>query len=272
MLFNRVEAAKIERTSAVEPKAEYQAAIQKYDQAHEQRRQIIEQMIETRHNPPAGAVAINPSALTAANRAVNDARREGIDALEKANPGTAYDDTNYIFLTFVTRYFPVGLVGLVIAAIFAAAMSTISAELNALASTTVMDIYRRFINREAEDRHYVFAAKTATVCWGIYAGVFAFFGGRLGSLIEAVNMVGSLFYGSLLGVFVLAFGFPRATGTGTFIGLIAGEIAVLLTSRLTDISYLWFNVVGCVVVVIIGSIASEFVGTRNKLATHGGRA
>ena len=271
MLFNRVEAAKIEQTSAAEPKAEYQAAIQKYDQAHEQRRQIIEQMIETRHNPPAGAVAINPSALTAANRAVNDARREGIDALEKANPGTAYDDTNYIFLTFVTRYFPVGLVGLVIAAIFAAAMSTISAELNALASTTVMDIYRRFINREAEDRHYVFAAKTATVCWGIYAGVFAFFGGRLGSLIEAVNMVGSLFYGSLLGVFVLAFGFPRATGTGTFIGLIAGEIAVLLTSRLTDISYLWFNVVGCVVVVIIGSIASEFVGTRNKLATHGGR-
>ena len=272
MLFNRTEAAKIEQGAAAQPQAEYQAALEKYDRAHEERRQIAHQMIATRHNPPAGAVAINPSQLTAANRAVNEARREGIEALQKVSPGTAYDDTNYIFLTFVTRYFPVGLVGLVIAAIFAAAMSTISAELNALASTTVMDIYRRFIRRDAEDRHYVRAAKTATVFWGIYAGIFAFFGGRLGSLIEAVNMVGSLFYGSLLGVFVLAFGFRRATGTGTFIGLIAGEIAVLLTSRLTEISYLWYNVVGCVVVVVIGSIVSEFVGTRKKLATHGGQA
>jgi Na+/proline symporter len=271
MLFNRVEASKVE-TAAAEPQTEYRAALEKYDQAFEDRRQIAQQMVATRRNPPAGAVAINPSELTAANRAVNEARREGIEALQKASPGTAYDDTNYIFLTFVTRYFPVGLVGLVIAAIFAAAMSTISAELNALASTTVMDIYRRFLHRHGEDRHYVRAAKTATVFWGVYAGVFAFFGGRLGSLIEAVNMVGSLFYGSLLGVFVLAFGFPRATGTGTFIGLIAGEIAVILTSRLTGISYLWYNVVGCVVVVLVGLIASEFAGTRRGLATPGGRA
>jgi Na+/proline symporter len=272
MLFNRTEASKIEQSSSVEPQAEYRAALEKYDEAYEARRAIAHQMVATRNNPPAGAVVLNPSELRAANQAVNEARRDGIDALEKANPGTSYDDTNYIFLTFVTRYFPVGLVGLVIAAIFAAAMSTISAELNALASTTVMDIYRRFIHRDGEDRHYVRAAKTATVFWGIYAGVFAYFGGRLGSLIEAVNMVGSLFYGSLLGVFVLAFGFRRATGTGTFIGLICGEIAVILTSRLTDISYLWYNVVGCVVVVVIGSIVSEFVGTRNKLATHGGPA
>src|SRR3990167_8357254 len=130
-------------------------------------------------------------------------------------------------------------------------MSTISAELNSLATTTVMDLYRRFINRDAEDRHYVRSAKLATVFWGIYAGIFAFFGGRLGSLIEAVNMVGSLFYGSLLGVFVLAFGFPRVTGTGAFAGMIVGEIAVLLTSWLTGISFLWYNVVGCVVVVAV---------------------
>ncbi|MBI3933787.1 MAG: sodium:solute symporter [Acidobacteria bacterium] len=272
MLFNRVEAAKIEQMASPEAKMEYEAARRKYDQALEQRTQAAHELLESRRNQTTSPASGSLEAFRQTDQAVVQARREGIDALQKASPGTAYDDTNYIFLTFVTRYFPVGLVGLVIAAIFAAAMSTISAELNALASTSVMDIYRRFINREAEDRHYVFAAKGATVFWGIYAGVFAFFGGRLGSLIEAVNMVGSLFYGSLLGVFVLAFGFPRATGTGTFIGLIAGEIAVLLTSRLTGISYLWYNVVGCVVVVIIGSLASEFVGKRKKLATHGGRA
>jgi len=272
MLFNQVAAAKLEQSASPEAKVEYEAARKKFDQAHAERRQLVEQMVATRHNPPAGAVYLNPAGLRDANRAIDDARREAVQALQKASPGATYDDTNYIFLTFVTRYFPMGLVGLVIAAIFAAAMSTISAELNALASTTVMDLYRRFINRKAEDSHYVFATKTATVFWGIYAGVFAFFGGRLGSLIEAVNMVGSLFYGSLLGVFVLAFGFPRATGTGAFIGLIAGEIAVLMTSRLTAISYLWYNVVGCVVVVIVGSIVSEFVGTRKKLAIPGGRA
>jgi Na+/proline symporter len=106
------------------------------------------------------------------------------------------------------------------------------------------------------------ASKLATVFWGIYAGVFASFGGRLGSLIEAINMVGSLFYGSLLGVFVLAFGFRRATGTGAFIGLAVGEIAVLLTAWLTSISYLWYNVVGCVVVVAVGLTISTGVGAR----------
>jgi Na+/proline symporter len=271
MLFNRTEASRIEQSSSTEARAEYDAAVEKFDRAHQERRQIAHQIVAARNDPRADGES-NASELATANEAVTEARREGIAALEKASPGTAYDDTNYIFLTFVTRYFPIGLVGLVIAAIFAAAMSTISAELNALASTTVMDIYRRFFYRDGEDRHYVLAAKTATVFWGIYAGVFAFFGGRLGSLIEAVNLVGSLFYGSLLGVFVLAFGFRRATGTGTFIGLIAGEIAVILTSRLTDISYLWYNVVGCVVVVAVGSIVSEFAGTRKPLAIPGGRA
>ncbi|MBI1955991.1 MAG: sodium:solute symporter, partial [Acidobacteria bacterium] len=161
-----------------------------------------------------------------------------------------------IFLTFVTTVFPVGTVGLIIAAIFAAAMSTISAELNSLASTTMIDIYRRHFRSQASDAHYVRVTKIATVFWGAYAAAFAFYGGRLGSLIEAVNRVGSLFYGSLLGVFVLAFGFRQATGTGAFMGLIAGEIAVLLTSWLTGISYLWYNVVGCVVVVAVGLLVS----------------
>ena len=257
MLFNKAGAARIERLESTATQERYQAVLQQYDQAFEQRRQVAQRLIQERHsggnNPGMPA-----KELQEANRAVEEVRQEGIQLLRQTSGGSDYDDTNYIFLTFVTTVFPVGTVGLIIAAIFAAAMSTISAELNSLASTTMIDIYRRHFRSQASDAHYLRVTKIATVFWGAYAAAFAFYGGRLGSLIEAVNRVGSLFYGSLLGVFVLAFGFRQATGTGAFVGLIAGEIAVLLTSWLTGISYLWYNVVGCVVVVAVGLLVSMF--------------
>ena len=257
MLFNKAGVARIERLESTATQERYQAVLQQYDRAFEQRRQGAQRLIQERHsggnNPGMPA-----KELQEANRAVEEVRQEGIQLLRQTSGGSDYDDTNYIFLTFVTTVFPVGTVGLIIAAIFAAAMSTISAELNSLASTTMIDIYRRHFRSQASDAHYLRVTKIATVFWGAYAAAFAFYGGRLGSLIEAVNRVGSLFYGSLLGVFVLAFGFRQATGTGAFVGLIAGEIAVLLTSWLTGISYLWYNVVGCVVVVAVGLLVSMF--------------
>ena len=264
MLFNKTAAARIE---AVEPgpvSQQYQEARQKYDQALETRTTLAHRLLEERRNGN-GDPAAAASYLRAANRAVEDARRQGIEVLRQTNGGRDYDDTNYIFLTFVTTHFPVGAVGLIIAAIFAAAMSTISAELNSLATTSMIDIYRRHLRRDATERHYVLFAKTATAFWGAYAATFAFFGGRLGSLIEAVNIVGSLFYGSLLGVFVLAFGFPSVTGTAAFVGLIVGEIAILLTSQLTGISFLWYNVVGCVVVVVTGLLLSRMRRSEPRL-------
>jgi Na+/proline symporter len=162
-----------------------------------------------------------------------------------------YNDTNYIFLSFVTGYLPVGIVGLIIAAIFAAAMSTISAEINSLATVTVIDLYQRHFRKNATDRQYLNAARLATAFWGIYAVWFAEQGRNLGSLIVAVNMVGSLFYGSLLGVFVVAFFLPRADGNAAFYGLLAGEAAVLATWRFTSVSFLWYNAVGCIVVVAV---------------------
>lgn len=255
LLFNRAEAVKVESASG-EVAARYQAAEQGYQQAVDTRRSVAERIVEQRRSGTVSDAAA-AAAIREANAGVEQARRKGIDVLREVNGGKSYDDTNYIFLSFVTRYFPVGAVGLIIAAIFAAAMSTISAELNSLATITMVDIYRRFFKREASERHYVRAAKTATVFWGVYAAVFAFFGGRLGSLIEAVNMVGSLFYGSLLGVFVLAFGFRSVSGNAAFAGLIVGEIAVLLTSKYSTISYLYYNVVGCVVVVAVGWILSR---------------
>ncbi len=148
--------------------------------------------------------------------------------------------------------------GLVIAVIFAAAMSTISGEINSLATVTIMDIYRRHFRKTAADRHYLVASRVATAFWGIYAVGFAAYGKTLGSLIEAVNMLGSLFYGTLLGVFVLAFFVPRVRGNGAFCGMLAGEAAILAAARFTGISFLWYNVIGCVVVVGTALLITSF--------------
>ena len=259
MLFNQAEAAKIERLEGTPLAGRYEVARENYQQAHQQRQQVARNLIQNRHsgtnlpgtNPDAG-----PQQLKEANQAVEDARQEGIQLLHEVNSGSDYNDTNYIFLNFVTSYFPLGVVGLIIAAIFAAAMSSISSELNSLSATTLIDLYRRHWKRQSTEAHYVRVAKMGTAFWGVYAAVFASFAGGFGSLIEAVNSIGSLFYGSVLGVFVLAFGFPRATGNGAFIGLIVGEIAVIATSVFTGVSFLWYNVIGCLVVVGVGMAVS----------------
>ncbi len=177
-----------------------------------------------------------------------------------------FDDTNYIFLSFVTHYIPAGLVGLLIAVIFTAAMSSTSGEINSLATVSVIDIYRRHINRNASDHHYLTASRLATVFWGIFAVGFAQYGRNVGALIQAVNIVGSLFYGGLLGVFVLAFFFKSVGPNGAFIGVIAGEAAIFAANFFTRISFLWFNVIGCVVVVAVGLIVSRTLDRGYKSA------
>ena len=186
---------------------------------------------------------------------INDARRGAIDIVQKQT-GATFSDVNYVFPTFVTTYAPIGVIGLIIAAIFAAAMSSVSAELAALSTATVIDFYRRHFRTEAPDAHYLFVSKIATGAWGIFACVVALYAGRLGSLIEVVNRFGSYFYGSLLGVFVLAIGTKRANGHGAFIGLLAGMGTVAIVARTTRISFLWYNVVGCVAVFVVGMIVS----------------
>jgi Na+/proline symporter len=151
------------------------------------------------------------------------------------------------------------MVGLIIAAIFAAAMSSIAAELNSLATSSVIDIYQRLLKPTATDAHYLSVSKLLTGFWGIVACIVAMYAAGLGSLIEVVNRFGSFFYGSLLGVFVLALGFKRATGTGAFVGLIAGMAvvaAVALHPATSGISFLWHNPIGVIAVVVIGSLVS----------------
>jgi Na+/proline symporter len=227
----------------------YRQFAERYDAAFEQRKAAAMQLAET--NP--GSID-PPFAVTEeyqrAEKEFSAARAEGIGLAKKANGGE-FNDTNYIFLTFVTRYLPAGLVGLMIATIIGAAMSSVSSEINSLATVTIIDIYKRHFRKDASDRHYLGAAKIATVFWGIYAVTSAGLGRNLGSLIEAVNILGSLFYGGLLGVFVLA-ALKKVTGNGAFFGIISGELAIFAAAAFTKISFLWYNVIGCLVVIAVG--------------------
>jgi Na+/proline symporter len=243
VLFQRAELARIERVGAFQPVAE------QYSRAFEDRRQAALALVEAHHARDAAAVEHRIAEYRAAQKEIDGARTAAVKLVESTGGEKGFSDTNYIFLSFVTRHLPAGIVGLIIAVIFAAAMSASSGEINSLATVTVVDIYRRYVRREASDRHYLAASRWATLFWGIYAVTFAGWGKRLGSLIVAVNVVGSLFYGSLLGCFVLALGFKRVGGTATFIGMLAGEAAIFSAFLFTGMSYLWYNVIGCVVVV-----------------------
>ncbi len=170
------------------------------------------------------------------------------------NRGRASNDVNYVFPGYLLNYVPTGILGLMIAVIFAAAMSTLDSELTALSSVTVIDFYQRYWAPGASDRHYLLVARLATLLWGLLATGVALYAGQLGSLIVAVNLVGSYFYGSLLGVFLLAFLVKRSTARGAFWGLITGMLSVILFSIFTDVSWLYYNVVGALVVLMVGSL------------------
>jgi Na+/proline symporter len=164
-------------------------------------------------------------------------------------------DTNYVFLDFILNYLPVGIIGLLLAAIFAAALSSIDSELNAMTTVAVLDFVQFFRKKPLEGTALIRTSRLATLAVGAFATGFALFAGEIGSLIEAVNRVGSYIYGSLLGAFILAVAVPRANGHGAFFGLIAGMIAVIYAAQ-TGLSFLYLNTVGAVVVVVVGTLIS----------------
>lgn len=190
-----------------------------------------------------------------ADSTVQQVRDEALDLALRVT-GENPRDVNYIIPRFVTRELPVGLAGLFIAAVIAAAMSAVAGELSSLSTATVIDFYRRWMRPEATDAHYLKVSRIATGCWGLVACGVAIFAARLGSLIEVVNRFGSFFYGSILGVFILAM-LPRARARGAFVGLLAGMTAVGLVSwRAPSVSFLWHNVIGAVTVLVVGLVLS----------------
>ena len=253
MLFNRAH----ERELLDGPRAaDYRALEQKYQGAMDTRRAAALAMAraDKAGDPPALDAA--GASFKASEAAVRALRGDALALVREATGDASYNDVNYVFPTFITTVLPVGLVGLLIAAIFAAAMSTIAAELSALSTATVIDFYRRFAKPDAPDAHYLRVSRIATGAWGLFASVIAVWASELGSLIEVVNRFGSFFYGSILGVFILAIASKRATGNGAFIGLIAGMGSVAWVATTTNIAFLWHNVIGAVVVVVVGMAVS----------------
>jgi Na+/proline symporter len=242
LLFQHTELARIAGRS------DYSAIAESYQRGFDERRRATLAMVDAHHKGDTAAVESEIAQYRASQKQIDRARTQAAHMVTSSGGEKDFSDTNYIFLSFVTKYLPAGIVGLVIGVIFAATMSASSGEINSLATVTVVDIYRR-IRPGASDHHYVAASRLATLFWGAYAVIFAGWGKHLGSLIVAVNVVGSLFYGSLLGCFVLAFGFRRVGGTATFVGMLAGEVAIFWAFLFTGISWLWYNVIGCVVVV-----------------------
>jgi solute:Na+ symporter, SSS family len=186
------------------------------------------------------------------DRQVAAIRGRAVGLVKDATGDLRYADVNYVFPTFVTTHMPIGLTGLLIAAMFAAAMSAAAGELSALASATVIDFYKRHFVKSATDVHYVTVSKLATVGWGLFACIVAMSASNQGSLIEVVNRYGSFFYGSLLGVFMLGILTTRATAAGAFYGLIAGMVVVLVVAFTTSVAFLWHNLIGAVVVCAVG--------------------
>ena len=239
MLFNHA----YDQAVAASPQAgAYQALQREFDEAIDVRR--------------TAATRGDRATFVAADDRVRAIRTEAAGVVKQATGDARYNDVNYVFPTFITTRMPVGLVGLMIAAIFAAAMSASGGELNALATATVIDFYRRHFVKQASDAHYLTVSKLATMGWGLLACVVAMYSANQGSLIEVVNRYGSFFYGSLLGVFILAILTKRATALGAFWGLLAGMAVVLVVAFTTPIAFLWHNLIGAGVVVAVGMAIS----------------
>jgi SSS family solute:Na+ symporter len=243
ILFHQAELDRIEHRADMKPLHD------RYERAFERRKQAALAMVEANRNGGGAREEMLIADYRGAQAEMDAARQQTFDLVKRNGGDKDFRDTNYIFLSFVTRYLPAGIVGLVIAVIIAAAMSASSGEINSLATVTMVDIYKRHIHAGGSDHHYLWASRLATLFWGAYAVAFAGWGRTLGSLIEAVNAVGSLFYGSLLGVFTLAFFFRRVRGTAAFTGMIAAEGAIFAAFFFTKISFLWYNVIGCAVVI-----------------------
>lgn len=246
LFFNPVEEANVKNSRYSQ---QYLTLNNQYEEVYSEKQSDIRKMLIAIENDNEDEATSYEKKIEAHHQKSEEIKNEAKQLIQKANNTADTNDTNYIFITFVVNFLPIGLIGLILAAIISASMSSTSAELNALASTTVVDIYKRMIKKDADDSHYLLVSKLATVFWGIYAIIFAMFANRLGTLIEAVNILGSLVYGTILGIFLVAFYFKKIGGTPTFIAALIAEAAVLSFYLFSDIPFLWFNVIGCVLVI-----------------------
>ena len=257
MLFNRAHDQQVRDSARA---GEYASLEQKFGEAVAARKLAAEQLAEAQRSGAAAVKAARSAAFNAEEQRVTGLRSEAVSLVKDVTGDSSYNDINYVFPTFIVTHLPVGLIGLLMAAIFAAAMSTVSGELSALSTSTVIDFYRRWVRDDGDQAHLLWVSKLATLFWALFASVVAIWASELGSLIEVVNRFGSFFYGSILGVFLLAIGWQRANSTGAFVGLLAGMVVVAWVTINTSIAFLWHNLIGAVVVFVVGMVVSELTG------------
>jgi solute:Na+ symporter, SSS family len=256
MLFKRdVE----ERVRASARAGEYSQLEAAFRQDFETRRDAARAFNTARRSGDTLALEDARARFLASQEAVTGTRREAAGVVRDVTGDARYNDVNYVFPTFITTILPVGLTGLMIAAIFAAVMSSVSSELNSLSTATIIDFYRRHFRKEATQAHYLAMSKLVTGIWGVVACYIATQAANIGALIEVVNRVGSFFYGSILGVFVLAVA-TRANSAGALAGLVAGMATVAMVAFNTDVAWLWQNVIGTFTVVIVGLVVTMVTG------------
>jgi ABC-type glycerol-3-phosphate transport system permease component len=251
ILWNRTEQGRLEEL--VKP-AEMADLKERFAQAHDDRKEAALRWLRTRSDDD--AVAYRAHTLF-----MESARGEAISRLEKGR-ARPYVDVNYVFPHYIVTELPRGICGLIIAVIFAAAMSALSGELSSLATSSMVDFYKRYLKADGSEAHDLLMARVFTGLWGIFAGFVALRAGQLGSAIEVVNRFGSLFYGSILGVFMLAVLAPRVRGPAASWALGFGMAAVSAVAFLTPVHFLWWNVVGAATVFGSGLALTGLEGTR----------
>lgn len=272
IFFNEVELENIRKS---EYRADFQKIEIQYQQLFNYKKQIIQAEYNSRkvsqkvleipkaYNDNNLKIFTKPELkqqLLANQKILDSLRKEATTLIKKNNPKA--DDKDYIFLNFVMHYLPHGLVGLLIAIIFLASMGSLAAGLNSLGSSSVIDLYKRLWHSVGSDAHFLSASRWLTIAWGLFCMLVALFASEVGNLIEAVNILGSWFYGTILGVFIVAFYVKYIKADAVFWAAILAEIFLMLIDYYTDIAYLWFNPIGCALVVIFGLMIQTVVGKK----------
>lgn len=259
--FNAVEIGRLQTSAQA---AAYRQVEAEFARVHADKARLLKEMVEQKFQS-----RDDDRKLKSYQVREHNLRQQAAALIRNNRSQSDGSDSNYIFLSFVMSTLPAGLIGLVMAAIFSASMSSTAAELNALASTTTMDLYKRMLRPAESEAHYLRVSRLATVFWGLYAIAFAMFAERLGSLIEAVNILGSLFYGTILGLFLIAFYCKSVGGTATFISALCAETLILLCFFFTDIPYLWYNVIACALMVVLAYVLQFFIGRKPSEGSAG---
>jgi len=259
LFFNSYELNKLEQSPY---KAELKKINEEYNKSFEAKKLAVIKLDNVLDQSNKAAIDQQRLAVKKADDQTKSIRKDLTDLMIKndknAEKNGATNDNNYVFLSFVTQYLPKGLIGLLIAIIFLASMGSTASALNSLASTTVVDIYKRLINKEATDQQYVKASRWATIMWGVVCIVMALFTSKIGNLLEAVNILGSFIYGTILGVFIVAFYLKKINGKSVFYAAILSEIIVCICGYNKVVAYLWLNVIGCLLVVILSLIIQQY--------------